>query len=270
MPTDGPGSGSPCAVCRGQLGDLEFLLGRSRYRLYGTFTLLAPVALVSCYVIALGWSAGMTFGRAIGSSVRIGVALPIPLALANGLFFLIAWMFPANRAAVENYDGNHYYVSDVGEHLLLTTIGMVVVSASVALLVLILLTLPLLVVRTPAAVADETRLRRVRSVRARKVSISLIVCSLSVFLLGGILLAATRGTDWPQRAVRTIPPASSGPSGRRSKQVEPRPTSWSGSWGPSSRPWGPRRSRAGWPCSSSPSWSAHHRVSSPARPRAVR
>jgi len=96
---------------------------------------------------------------------------------------------------LENYDGNHYYVSDVGEQLMLTTIGTVVVSASVALLVLIVVTLPIIVTRMPADVAGETRLRRISSARTRKVSISLIVYGLSVFLLGGLLLVATRGTD---------------------------------------------------------------------------
>src|SRR5690625_1950916 len=73
---------------------------------------------------------------------------------------------------LENYDGNHYYVSDVGEQLMLATIGTVVVSASVALLVLIVVTLPIIVTRMPADVAGETRLRRISSARTRKVSIS--------------------------------------------------------------------------------------------------
>lgn len=173
-------------------------------RVYGTFTLLAPVALASCYVIALGWAKGITFGLAIGRTVILGIALPIPLTVANALFFIIAWMVPANRAAYENYDRNHYYMHDFGEHLMITTIGTVVMSGAVALLVLILVTLPIIVLRAPVDVAEETRVGRVRSVRIRKVSISLIVCGLSVFLLGGILAIATRGTDRIVREFRFI------------------------------------------------------------------
>ena len=173
-------------------------------RLYGTFTLLAPVLLVSYYVIAQAWREGISFGRAVAGTVRLGVALPIPLALANGLFVVVAWMFPVNRAAVEGYDGNHYYVRSFGEHLMLTTIGTVIVSACVALLVLILVTLPLLVLRMPADVAAETRLRRVGSARARNVSISLVVCGLSALTLGGLLLAATRGTEDIARTLRDV------------------------------------------------------------------
>lgn len=164
-------------------------------RLYGTFPLLAPLVLVSCHVIALGWAKGTAFGKALGRAALIGAALPIPLALANGLFFLIAWMVPANRAAYEGYDGNHYYMNDFGEHLFITTLGTVVMSFGVALIVFILVTLPILVIRAPADVADETRIGQVRSGRIRKVSISLIVFGLSFWTLGGIILVATRGTD---------------------------------------------------------------------------
>src|SRR5699024_10090308 len=45
-------------------------------RLYGTFTLLAPVLLVSYYVIAQAWREGISFGRAVAGPVRLGVGLP--------------------------------------------------------------------------------------------------------------------------------------------------------------------------------------------------
>ncbi len=165
-------------------------------RLLGTLPALAPPLLVAWYTVLISGHNGRGPARIAYRILPVAGALPIPLALGNGIFLLAAWLVPTYYAAVTAAGGGHYYwLENIAQQLLTTTVGGVLFGVGAGLFVIAVVALPIAAFRAPDAAPQPSSRSLPRPGRTNATMDGVLLGGVALAIAGVVIATSTYGLD---------------------------------------------------------------------------
>lgn len=165
-------------------------------RLLGTLPALAPPLIVAWYAVLISGHNERGPARVAYRILPVAGALPIPLALANGIFLLAAWLVPTYYTAVTAAGGGHYYwLDNIAQELLTTTVGGVLFGVGAGLFVVAVVALPVAAFRAPDAAPQPRRRTTPRPGRISTTMDGVLLAGVFLSMTGVVIATATYGFD---------------------------------------------------------------------------
>lgn len=133
-------------------------------RAWGSLAVFTPS------IMAIWWAAAAACWRSpTGPAVLIRMVtapliVHVPLIVANVLGKLALWSLPGNRDVIAHAGGrrqHHYWSEGIGGELLLTGLGGYAMAGAIGILAILVITLPVLSIRAPEALALGSHLEKI-------------------------------------------------------------------------------------------------------------